>query len=73
MFSLDERAGNAVTTVAIFMLGATILYLARGALLILFLSLLFAYLLNPAVTTLQMHSRLGHKNRTWAITPVYLI
>jgi predicted PurR-regulated permease PerM len=73
MFSLDDRAGNAVTTVAVFMLGATILYLARGALLILFLSVLFAYLLDPAVTSLQMHSRLGHMNRTWAIAQVYLI
>jgi len=73
MFSLDDRAGNAVTTVAVFMLGATILYLARGAFLILFLSLFFAYLLDPAVTSLQMHSRLGHKNRTWAIAQVYLI
>ena len=73
MFSLDDRTGNAVTTVAIFMLGAAILYLARGALLILFLALLFACLLDPAVTSLQMHSRLGHKNRTWAIAEVYLI
>src|SRR5260370_30828021 len=73
MFSLDDRAGNAVTTVAVFMLGATILYLARGALLILFLSVLFAYLLDPAVTSIQMHSRLGHMNRTWAIAQVYLI
>ena len=41
------------------MLVATILYLARGALLILFLSLLFANLLDPAVTSLQLHSRLA--------------
>jgi len=40
------------------MLVATVLYLARGALLILFLSLLFANLLDPAVTSLQLHSRL---------------
>ena len=59
MLSLDVRTGNAVTTVAVFMLVATILYLARGALLILFLSLLFANLLDPAVTSLQLHSRLA--------------
>ena len=29
MFSLDDRTGNAVTTVAVSMLVATILYLAR--------------------------------------------
>jgi predicted PurR-regulated permease PerM len=72
MFSLDDRAGNVVTTVALFMAAATILYLARGAFLILLLSLLFAYLLEPAVTLVQKHS-LGQKNRTWAIARVYLV
>lgn len=72
MFSLDDRAGNVVTTVALFMAAATILYLARGAFVILLLSLLFAYLLEPAVTLVQKHS-LGQKNRTWAIAEVYLI
>ena len=38
MFSLDDRAGNVVTTVALFMVAAAILYLARGAFLILLLS-----------------------------------
>ena len=73
MFSLDDRAGNVVTTVAFFMAAATILYLARGAFLVLLLSLLFAYLLEPAVTWVQQHSRLGGKNRTLAIAQVYLI
>jgi predicted PurR-regulated permease PerM len=73
MFSLDDRAGNVVTTVALFMIAATILYIARGAFLILLLSLLFAYLLDPAVTLIQQRSRLGHQNRTWAIAQVYLI
>jgi predicted PurR-regulated permease PerM len=72
-FSLDDRAGNVVTTVALFMAGAAILYQERGAFLILLLSLLFAYLLEPAVTGVQQHSRLGRKNRTWAIAQVYLI
>ena len=73
MFSLDDRAGNVVTTVALFMSAATILYLARGAFLILLLSLLFAYLIEPAVTWVQNHSPLGRKNRTWAIAQVYLL
>ena len=38
MFSLDDRAGNVVTTVALFLVAAAILYLARGAFLILLLS-----------------------------------
>ena len=67
MFSLDNRAGNVVTTVAVFVIGATILYLARGAFFILLLSIFFAYLLEPAVTLVQPHSPLGRKNRTLAI------
>jgi predicted PurR-regulated permease PerM len=72
MFSIDDRAGNVVTTVGVFAIAATILYLARGAFLVLLLSLLFAYLLEPAVAWVQRHSRLGRGNRTWAIAQVYL-
>jgi predicted PurR-regulated permease PerM len=73
MFSLDDRAGNVVTTVALFVAAATILYMARGSFLVLLLSLLFAYLIEPAVTWVQNHSRVGRKNRIWAIAQVYLI
>jgi predicted PurR-regulated permease PerM len=73
MFSIDDRAGNAVTTVAAFMVAAAILYLSREAFLILLLPLLFAYLIEPAVAWVQNHSRLGRKNRTWAIAQVYLV
>ena len=72
MFSLDDRAGNVVTTVALFVGAGAVLYLARGALLILLLSVLFAYLLEPAVAFMQRHSRLGRKSRTWAIAQVCL-
>ncbi len=73
MFSLDDRVGNAITTVALFMVAATILYLARGIFLILLLSLLFTYLLDPLITLVQQHSRPGRRNRTCAIAQVYLI
>jgi predicted PurR-regulated permease PerM len=73
MFALDDRTGNVVTTVAVFAVAATILYLARGALFILLLSLLFAYLLEPAVMLVQRHSRLGRGSRTWAIAQVYVV
>jgi len=73
MFSIDDRAGNVATTLALFLVGVAILYLGRGAFLILLLSILFAYLLEPAVTWVQEHSRLGRRNRTWAIVQVYLI
>jgi predicted PurR-regulated permease PerM len=73
MFSIDDRAGNVVTTVVLFMIAAAVLYLARSAFFILLLSLLFAYLLEPAVTFVQEHSRLSQKNRTLAIAQVYLV
>jgi len=73
MFTVDDHTGNVVTTVALFVIAATILYIARGAFLVLLLSLLFAYLLEPAVIWVQQHSRLGRKSRTWASAQVYLL
>ena len=73
MFAIDDRTGNVVTTVALFLIVATVLYRARGAFFILLLSLFFAYLLEPAVTLLQQHSKLESNNRSWAIAQVYLI
>ena len=36
------------------------------------MSLLFAYLVEPAVTFVQNHSPLHKGNRNWAIVQVYL-
>jgi hypothetical protein len=69
MFSLDDRAGNVVTTVVLVMTAAFFLLL----------SLLTAYLREMhhvpcrGLTWVQEHSRHGQKNRTWAIAQVYLI
>jgi predicted PurR-regulated permease PerM len=73
MFAIDDHTGNVVTTVALFVIVASVLYLARGAFFVLLLSLLFAYLLEPAVALVQRHLRQGKNNRTWAIVVVYLI
>jgi predicted PurR-regulated permease PerM len=73
MFLLDDNTGNVVTTVALFLVAGTVLYVARGAFFILLLSVLFAYLLEPVIGWIRQHSRLGPKNRTWAIAQVYLI
>lgn len=72
MLSIDDRAGNIVTTVALFLIAAAVLYLARSAFFVLLLSLLFAYVLEPLVTFAQLHTRLGQRSRTWAIAQVYL-
>lgn len=73
MFSIDDRAGNIVTTVALFLLAAAILYVARTAFLILLLSVFFAHLLEPVVAWIQERSPLSRKNRSFAIVQVYLI
>jgi predicted PurR-regulated permease PerM len=73
MFAIDDRTGNVVTTLALFLIATRVLYLARGAFFVLLLSLLFAYLLEPAVALAQRHFRLGKNNRTWAIVLVYVI
>jgi predicted PurR-regulated permease PerM len=73
MFSIDDRAGNVVTTVALFLVAAGILYEARVAFLVLLGSILFAHLLEPTVAAVQLHSRLGRGNRNWAIAQVYLL
>lgn len=72
MFSLDDRAGNVLTTVALLVVAAAIVYLARGAFFILLLSILFAYFLDPAVTWVQQHVWLATKSRAWAIAQVYI-
>ena len=73
MFSIDDRAGNIITTVALFLIAAAIFYLARTAFLILLLSVFFAHLLEPVVAWIQERSPLSRKNRSFAIAQVYLI
>lgn len=63
MISLDDHAGNVVATVALFVCMAAVLCIARAALLVFVLPLLFAYLLEPAVTFVQNRSPLRKGNR----------
>jgi predicted PurR-regulated permease PerM len=73
MFTLDDRTGNVVTTVALFLIAASVLYFGRDAFFVLLLSLLFAYLLEPVVALVQRRLQLGKNSRTWAIVLVYLV
>ena len=73
MFSIDDRAGNVVTTVFLFLIAAAVLYFARVTFLVVLGSFLFAHMLEPAVTVVQLHSRLRRGNRNWAIAQLYLI
>jgi predicted PurR-regulated permease PerM len=73
MFKVDDRTGNIITTVGLFLAVAALMYVSRVVVLVSVMSLLLAYLLEPAVTWMQHHSRLGRKNRSWAIGQVYAI
>ena len=73
MFSIDDRAGNVITTVILFLIAAAILYLARVSFLILLGAILFAHLVEPAVTAIELHSRLGRGNRNSAIAQLYVL
>jgi predicted PurR-regulated permease PerM len=73
MFKLDDRTGNIITTVGRFIAVAAFIYLSRIVVLVSVLSVLLAYLLEPAVTWMQHDSRLGRKNRSMAIGQVYAI
>jgi predicted PurR-regulated permease PerM len=72
VFSLDDRTGNVVTTLIVFAVAICALYAARGVLLLLLLSVLFAYLLEPMVgfAERRVPQVKGHRSR--AIAMVYL-
>jgi predicted PurR-regulated permease PerM len=67
MFKVDDRTGNIITTIGLFLAVAALIYMSRVVVLVSVMSLLLAYLLDPAVAWMQQHSRLGRKSRSWAI------
>jgi predicted PurR-regulated permease PerM len=71
VIALDDRTGNVLTTVALFAVVAGVVYAARTTLAVFILSLLFAYLLEPAVSWVQGRLRQPSK-RAGAISVVYL-
>jgi predicted PurR-regulated permease PerM len=73
VFSIDDRAGNVITTAGVFLLAAAIVYVARMAFFILLLAIFLAYLLEPVVAWIQEHSPLSRKSRALAIAQVYLV
>lgn len=73
MFAPDDKAGNVLTTIAMFLAAVAAGYLARSVLLVLFIALLLSYLLDPAVTWLEGHQLVKRGTRTWAIAEVYVL
>lgn len=72
MFAFDDRTGNVITTVAVFLGVGAIVYLARGTFLILLVALLLSYVLEPVVSWVERHQPFGRASRSWAIAEVYL-
>ena len=72
MFTLDHRAGNVITTVAVFLGIGAVVYLARGTLLIVLVAVLLSYLLEPVTSWLEWHQPFGRASRGWAIAEVYV-
>ncbi len=73
MFRLDDRTGNVLTTVSLFAVTAVVVYAARATLVVFVLSLLLAYLLEPAVTWAQRLFEPGSSGRARAIGLVYVV
>jgi predicted PurR-regulated permease PerM len=73
VFTPDDRTGNILTTIALFAAVAGVAFAARATVVVLVLSLLLAYLLEPLVAWVQGLLPGQSDSRTWAIALVYLI
>jgi predicted PurR-regulated permease PerM len=68
----DRRTVNILCTILLFTVVLAIVYVARGVLVILTLSILFAYLIDPIVRFLQRHSLIFRNLRGPHVAEAYL-
>jgi len=73
MVELDDRTGNILTTIALFAIVAGIAYATRATIAVFVLALLFAYLLEPAVTWVHLRLTPRASSRNGAIGVVYVV
>jgi predicted PurR-regulated permease PerM len=73
MVELDDRTGNILTTIALFATVAAIAYATRTTIVVFVLALLFAYLLEPAVTWVHLRLTPRASSRNGAIGVVYVV
>jgi len=73
MVELDDRTGNILTTIALFAIVAAIAYATRTTIAVFVLALLFAYLLEPAVTWVHLRLTPRASSRNSAIAVVYVV
>jgi len=73
MVALDDRTGNVLTTIAVFVAAGCIAYAARAAIVVFVLALLLAYVLEPVVDRVQRHWPWASSGRAGAIAVVYIL
>ena len=73
MFFPDRRTASVLLTTLLFALVLGIVYVARTVIVIFAFSILFAYLINPIVRSLQRHSLLFRKLRGPHVLEAYLV
>lgn len=73
MSVFDRRTAKILATALVFALAISIIYVARAVIVIFIVSILFAYLIDPAVRFLQHHSLLFKNLRGPHITEAYLV
>src|ERR1051325_3832510 len=68
----DRRTADVLLTILLFAAGLAIVYIARSVIIIFAFSILFAYLVNPMVQSLQRHSLFYRNLRGPHVAEVYV-
>src|SRR5215813_11643138 len=69
----DRRTADVLLTILLFAAGLAIVYIARSVIMVFAFSILFAYLINPMVRSLQRHSLLFKNLRGPHVAEAYLV
>jgi predicted PurR-regulated permease PerM len=72
MASPDRRTANVLLTILVFAVVLTIVYIARGVIVVFSFAILFAYLIDPVVRFLQRHSLFFKNLRGPHVVEAYL-
>jgi predicted PurR-regulated permease PerM len=72
MVTLDDRTGNVLTTILVFVAALAAAFAARSTIVVFVLALFLAYLLEPLVAAVEAHLPSRMRSRIAAITVVYL-
>jgi predicted PurR-regulated permease PerM len=70
---LDKRTASVLSTILLFAAAGAFIYFARRILVVFLFAILFAFLLEPLVSRLQLLRRVSRGSRSIAILEVYLV